>query len=78
VRIASEAAEEDRKAGRPESQITPYWRVIRDDGSLIDKFPGGTKAQAQRLMSEGHMIKAAQGKRAPKVVLNEWSLVKLV
>ncbi|HSE38522.1 MAG TPA: hypothetical protein VLG74_14555, partial [Blastocatellia bacterium] len=39
VRIAAEAAEEDLRNGR--KQITPYWRVIRDDGSLNEKFPGG-------------------------------------
>ena len=30
LRIVTEAAEEDWQAGRPE--ITPYWRVVRDDG----------------------------------------------
>lgn len=54
ARIAAEAAEEDRRAGR--TRITPYWRTVRDDGSLIDKFPGGVRAQAARLREEGHEV----------------------
>ena len=51
LRIVAEAAEEDRQAGKPD--ITPYWRVVREDGKLVAKFPGGIKAQAQRLQEEG-------------------------
>ena len=54
VRIAAEAAEEDARAGRAET--TPYWRVVKDDGSLYEKFPGGVKRQAERLREEGHRI----------------------
>ena len=41
VRIAAEAAEEDARAGK--TRITPYWRVVKDDGSLNPKFPGGVE-----------------------------------
>jgi alkylated DNA nucleotide flippase Atl1 len=51
VRIAAEAAEEDRANGR--QRLTPYWRVIKDDGSLNPKFPGGPEQQARRLRGEG-------------------------
>jgi hypothetical protein len=51
VRIAAEAANEDARDGK--SHITPYWRVVRDDGSLNPKFPGGVEAQAERLRDEG-------------------------
>lgn len=54
LRIVAEAAEEDRKAGRPD--ITPYWRVVREDGELNAKFPGGVEEQARRLAEEGHTI----------------------
>jgi hypothetical protein len=54
LRIVAEAAEEDRIAGKPE--ITPYWRVLREDGGLYAKFPGGMDAQARRLMEEGHHV----------------------
>ena len=54
LRIVAEAAEEDHAAGR--ADITPYWRVVRDDGTLIPKFPGGCDAQARRLREEGRTI----------------------
>jgi alkylated DNA nucleotide flippase Atl1 len=65
VRIASEAAEEEAASGK--TRITPYWRVVRDDGSLNPKFPGGTERQPERLRAEGHSIVAGSGKRAPRV-----------
>ncbi len=47
VHIASEAAEEDLKEGRKgKDEITPYWRTIKNDGSLNPRFPGGVEAQA--------------------------------
>jgi hypothetical protein len=52
LRITAEAADED--ASRGEKDITPYWRVIKGDGSLNEKLPGGFEAQASRLRAEGH------------------------
>jgi len=75
IRIASEAAEEDLRNGR--KQVTPYWRVIREDGSLNEKFPGGVKAQSRRLKEEGHSIAPAKGKRPPRVKDFEKSLMTL-
>ena len=63
LRIVAEAAEEDRVAGRPD--ITPYWRVVREDGRLNAKFPGGVEGQAERLREEGHTIE--HGKVVMKV-----------
>ncbi len=63
--IAAETAEEDLKVGR--KIITPYWRVIRNDGSLNEKLPGGAEAQAARLKTEGHEILPSEGKKPPKV-----------
>ena len=54
LRIVAEAAEEDRLEGK--TDITPYWRVVRDDGRLNPRFPGGVAAQAFRLKEEGHAI----------------------
>jgi len=67
VRIAAEAAEEDASTGK--SKITPYWRVLKDDGSLNPKFPGGVHRQAQKLREEGHRILPGTGKRPPRVAL---------
>ncbi len=75
VRIAAEAAEEDFTAGKQE--ITPYWRVIKTDGSLNQKFPGGAQAQAARLRDEGHHIQPAQGKKPPRVIDFQKSLQQL-
>jgi alkylated DNA nucleotide flippase Atl1 len=60
VRIVAEAAEEDRQNGR--QRVAPYWRVIKDDGSLNPKFPGGGQLQAQHLRREGVSV-AQAGKR---------------
>ena len=60
VRIAAEAAEEDRVNGR--RRITPYWRVVKDDGSLNPKFPGGEKQQSQCLQDDGLSV-VQNGKR---------------
>ena len=72
LRISAEAAEEDRQAGK--KQITPYWRVVKDDGSLNPKFPGGVESHAQKLREEGHEIIPGKGKNPPRVVDFEKSL----
>lgn len=74
VRIAAETAEEDLQNGK--KRITPYWRVVKDDGSLNEKFPGGVKAQSRRLKEEGHTITPAKGKQPPKVKDFERSLLR--
>ncbi len=47
IRIVAEASEEDRANGR--KRVAPYWRVIKDDGSLNPKFPGGVQLQTRYL-----------------------------
>lgn len=61
ARIAAEAAEEERTQGKP--RITPYWRLIADDGRLNPKFPGGEAAHAKALAAEGWTLsrKTARG-----------------
>ena len=75
IRIAAETAEEDLTKG--ETEITPYWRVIKADGSLNGKFPGGVEAQATHLEGEGHTIEPGKGKKPPKVKDFEKCLIKL-
>jgi len=67
VRIAAEAAEEDSTG---KSKITPYWRVLKDDGSLNPKFPGGVHLQAEKLREEGHRILPGIGKQPPRVAFD--------
>ena len=66
IRIVAEASEEDRANGR--KRVAPYWRVIKDDGSLNPKFPGGVEQQARYLRSEGCAI----GRRGTKTVLKDF------
>ena len=75
VRIAAEAAAEELENGK--KHVTPYWRVVKADGSLNDKFPGGSKEQSRRLKEEGHSIIPGKGKRPPAVKDFENSLVRL-
>jgi hypothetical protein len=75
IHIAAEVAEEDLSRGAKD--ITPYWRVIKTDGSLNEKLPGGVEAQAARLREEGHSIEPGKGKKAPKVREFEKSLQQL-
>ncbi len=72
IRIISEAAEEDRQAGK--RTVTPYWRVLKDDGSLNPKFPGGVEAHAEMLRAEGHKVLPGTGKKPPCVADFERSL----
>ena len=58
VRIAAEAAEEAAREGN--KRITPYWRVVKEDGSLYPKFPGGVERQSERLRSEGIRVVAGR------------------
>ncbi len=65
INIAAHAAEEDRTAGK--KRITPYWRTIKDDGKLNEKYPGGVRAQAAKLRKEGFTIQPGRGKQPPRV-----------
>jgi hypothetical protein len=44
----------------------PYWRVVKQNGELIPRFPGGVEAQAARLEQEGFTIDTS-GKK-PRVI----------
>jgi alkylated DNA nucleotide flippase Atl1 len=66
LRIVAEVAEEDLRNG--EKDITPYWRVVRADGSLNKKFPCGVQGQAARLREEGHLIELNNGRKPPRVI----------
>ncbi len=72
VRIAAEAAEEDREQGR--KRITPYWRVVKDDGSFNPKLPGGVAQQTQTLRGEGFEV-STNGK-SPRLKNFEDRLIK--
>lgn len=50
VSIAAWASEQ-----RAEDE-TPYWRTLKANGELNPKYPGGAKAQKEKLEAEGHRI----------------------
>lgn len=35
---------------------TPYWRTLKANGELNEKYPGGVEAQRSKLEAEGHTI----------------------
>lgn len=35
---------------------TPYWRTLKANGELNEKYPGGVAAQREKLAAEGHEI----------------------
>lgn len=35
---------------------TPYWRILKAQGELNPKYPGGVEAQKARLEEEGHQV----------------------
>ena len=72
VRIAAEAAEEDRERGG--KRITPYWRVVKDDGSFNPKLPGGVAQQIRTLKAEGFDV-STSGK-SPRLKNFEDRLIK--
>jgi len=55
LNIAVNVAEEDKQHHK--KHITPYWRVVKEDGSLNTKYPGGADKQAKYLKGEGLTIK---------------------
>ena len=73
--IAARAAEEAAAEGKKD--ITPYWRTLKTDGSLNEKFPGGVEAQAAHLREEGHAIEPSKGKKPPKVKDFEKALLEV-
>ncbi len=52
LRICAEYAETLRVEGQ--KRIPPYWRIVRDNGRLFEKFPGGEDSQMNLLRAEGH------------------------
>jgi hypothetical protein len=75
VRIAAEAANEDIQMRR--RPVTPYWRVVGEDGSLNPKFPGGVEMQSEMLSLEGHRLELARGGKKPRVVQYKEHLISL-
>ncbi len=52
--IAAHAADEEARQGKKD--ITPYWRTLKADGGLNEKFPGGIENMKFFLEQEGHKV----------------------
>jgi alkylated DNA nucleotide flippase Atl1 len=57
-----------------ESKDVAYWRVIKNNGDLMARFPGGVEGQAALLRQEGFTIDISG--KAPKVKQFKESLVR--
>lgn len=60
IMTAANAVEEAKKENRDFD--IPYWRTLKADGYLNDKFPGGAESQKQLLENEGFKV-INKGKR---------------
>jgi hypothetical protein len=60
IMTAANAAEEARSEGR--DLDIPYWRTLKADGSLNEKYPGGVQAHKRLLEEEGFAV-AQKGSR---------------
>jgi len=58
-----------------ERKITPYWRTLKADEVINEKYPGGIQEQIGLLETEGHEV-MSKGKKNFKVVDFEKKLVK--
>jgi alkylated DNA nucleotide flippase Atl1 len=60
IMTAANAVEEASKEGK--SLDIPYWRTLKTDGFLNEKYPGGQEAH-KRLLEEEHFKVIARGKK---------------
>jgi hypothetical protein len=60
IMTAANAVEEAKKENR--DLDIPYWRTLKADGYLNDKFPGGAKSHKRLLENEGFTV-ISKGKR---------------
>jgi hypothetical protein len=70
---AANAVEEASKGGK--SLDTPYWRTLKADGFLNEKYPGGQEAHKKLLEGENFRV-IARGKKY-QVIDHEKYLMKL-
>ena len=54
IMTAANAAEEAARDGK--SLGIPYWRTLKSDGFLNEKYPGGQESHKKLLEQEGHKV----------------------
>jgi len=65
--VANAAFEDIITQRATQETVTPYWRVVSNDGSLHPKFPGGVEIQMILLREEGYSFEEGKGKKPPRV-----------
>lgn len=68
VSIAAWAS--DQRAG----DETPYWRTLKANGELNEKYPGGIEAQKEKLEAEGHTI-LSKGRKNTRYYVQDYETV---
>lgn len=53
---------------------TPYWRTLKANGELNEKYPGGIAAQKEKLEEEGHTI-LQKGRKNLKYYVKDYERV---
>ena len=53
---------------------TPYWRTLKANGELNEKYPGGAEAQRKKLEAEGHTI-ISKGRKNIRYVVKDYESV---
>lgn len=57
-----------------EEENTPYWRTLKANGELNEKYPGGIEAQREMLEREGHTI-IQKGRKNIKYYVKDYERV---
>lgn len=53
---------------------TPYWRTLKANGELNEKYPGGIEAQRKKLEAEGHII-LSKGRKNIRYYVKDYETV---
>ena len=52
---------------------TPYWRTLKANGELNEKYPGGIESQKEKLEAEGHTI-ISKGRKYIRYYVKDYEL----
>ena len=55
---------------------TPYWRTLKANGELNEKYPGGIESQKEKLEAEGHAI-LSKGRKNIRYYVKDYEKVLL-
>ena len=53
---------------------TPYWRTLKANGELNEKYPGGIESQKEKLEAEGHTI-ISKGRKNIRYYVKDYEMV---